>query len=150
MSPSAEIQLVAVVTAVACALPGVFLVLRRVAMLSDAIGHAILPGIVVAFLLMMNLVNIVALARGVFKISFLNGGPTELRIVMILVNTLVWALGNRTVEAAGHTWTAFDLFGLFAVPAFLSIFALSAVREGRLLARLDPPPAGRAGTNREA
>jgi len=49
--PQLEIQLIAVVTAVACALPGVFLVLRRVSMLSDAISHAILPGIVVAFFL---------------------------------------------------------------------------------------------------
>lgn len=46
-----EIQLVAVVVAVACALPGVFLVLRQMAMMSDAISHAILPGIVVGFLL---------------------------------------------------------------------------------------------------
>lgn len=46
-----EIQLVAMVVAVACALPGVFLVLRTMAMMSDAISHAILPGIVVAFFL---------------------------------------------------------------------------------------------------
>lgn len=51
MIPRLEIQLIAVVTAIACALPGVFLVLRRVSMLSDAISHAILPGIVVAFFL---------------------------------------------------------------------------------------------------
>lgn len=44
-----EIQLVAVVVAVACAIPGVFLVLRQMAMMSDAISHAILPGIVVGF-----------------------------------------------------------------------------------------------------
>jgi manganese/zinc/iron transport system permease protein len=50
-----EIQLIAVVTAAACALPGVFLVLRRVAMLSDAISHAILPGIVVAYFLTHDL-----------------------------------------------------------------------------------------------
>jgi manganese/zinc/iron transport system permease protein len=50
-----EIQLIAVVTAVACALPGAFLVLRRVSMLSDAISHAILPGIVVAFFLTEDL-----------------------------------------------------------------------------------------------
>ncbi len=50
-----EIQLIAVVTAVACALPGVFLVLRRVSMLSDAISHAILPGIVIAFFLTEDL-----------------------------------------------------------------------------------------------
>jgi len=45
--PQIEIQLVATVVAVACALPGAFLVLRRMGMMSDAISHAILPGIVV-------------------------------------------------------------------------------------------------------
>ena len=45
-----EIQLVAVVVAVACALPGVFLVLRRMALMSDAITHTVLLGIVLAFL----------------------------------------------------------------------------------------------------
>lgn len=50
-----EIQLVAVVVAAACVLPGVFLVLRRMAMMSDAISHAILPGIVVGFFLTEDL-----------------------------------------------------------------------------------------------
>jgi len=49
-STQMEIQLVASVVAAACALPGVFLVLRRMSLMSDAICHAILPGIVVAFL----------------------------------------------------------------------------------------------------
>lgn len=44
-----EIQILAVVVAVACALPGVFLVLRRLALMADAIGHAMLFGIVIAF-----------------------------------------------------------------------------------------------------
>ncbi len=44
-----EIQLIAAVVAAACALPGVFLILRRMAMMSDAISHAILLGIVLAF-----------------------------------------------------------------------------------------------------
>jgi manganese/zinc/iron transport system permease protein len=44
-----EIQLIAVVVAVACALPGVFLVLRRMALMSDAISHTVLLGIVLAF-----------------------------------------------------------------------------------------------------
>ncbi|WP_022836695.1 metal ABC transporter permease [Salisaeta longa] len=50
-----EIQLVAIVVAVACALPGVFLILRRMAMMSDAISHAILPGIVVGFFITESL-----------------------------------------------------------------------------------------------
>ena len=36
---------------VACALPGNFLVLRRQALIGDAISHVVLPGIVVAFLI---------------------------------------------------------------------------------------------------
>lgn len=50
-----DIQLVAAMTAAACALPGVFLVLRRMAMMSDAISHAILPGIVLVFFLTADL-----------------------------------------------------------------------------------------------
>ncbi len=50
-----EIQIIAVVVAAACALPGVFLVLRRMAMLSDAISHSILLGIVLAFFLTHDL-----------------------------------------------------------------------------------------------
>jgi manganese/zinc/iron transport system permease protein len=49
VSPDMEILAIAVVTAVAAALPGCFLVLRRMALVSDAISHAILPGIVLAF-----------------------------------------------------------------------------------------------------
>jgi manganese/zinc/iron transport system permease protein len=50
-----EIQLIAAVTAAACSLPGVFLVLRRMAMMSDAISHSILLGIVLAFFATENL-----------------------------------------------------------------------------------------------
>lgn len=50
-----DILLIAIVTAVACALPGVFLVLRRMTLMSDAISHAILPGIVLAFFLTHSL-----------------------------------------------------------------------------------------------
>lgn len=50
MSPFAEIQLVAALLAAACALPGVFLLLRGMSMMADAISHAVLLGIVLAFL----------------------------------------------------------------------------------------------------
>ena len=37
--------------AVACALPGCFLVLRKMSMMGDAISHAVLPGLAIAFLI---------------------------------------------------------------------------------------------------
>ena len=50
-----EIQLIASLVAIACAIPGTFLVLRKMAMISDAISHSILPGIVVGFFITQNL-----------------------------------------------------------------------------------------------
>ncbi|MCM4168037.1 hypothetical protein KCTC52924_01141 [Arenibacter antarcticus] len=54
-SAQIEIQLIACVVAVACAIPGTFLVLRKMAMISDAISHSILPGIVIGFFLTEDL-----------------------------------------------------------------------------------------------
>ena len=51
MSFIVAVMLLAVVTAVTCALPGVFLVLRGQSMLVDAMSHAVLPGIVVGTIL---------------------------------------------------------------------------------------------------
>ena len=48
-SAQIEIQLIASLVAIACAIPGVFLVLRKMALISDAISHAILPGVVIGF-----------------------------------------------------------------------------------------------------
>lgn len=50
-----EIQLIASLVAIACAIPGTFLVLRRMAMISDAISHSILPGLVIGFFITQDL-----------------------------------------------------------------------------------------------
>lgn len=54
-SSQLEIQLIASLVAMACAIPGTFLVLRKMAMISDAISHAILPGLVVGFFITQDL-----------------------------------------------------------------------------------------------
>lgn len=55
MSFALGAALLAVVTALACALPGVFIVLRRNSMLVDGISHAVFPGIVVGYALTSDL-----------------------------------------------------------------------------------------------
>lgn len=54
-NPQIEIQIIAAIVAMACAIPGVFLVLRKMALISDAISHAILPGIVIGFFVTQDL-----------------------------------------------------------------------------------------------
>jgi manganese/zinc/iron transport system permease protein len=68
-----EIQLIAATVALACALPGTFLVLRRMAMMSDAISHTVLLGIVLAFFVTRDLSSplliLGATAMGVLTVS---------------------------------------------------------------------------------
>lgn len=80
MSAGIEIQLIAVVVAVACSLPGVFLVLRKMSMMTDAITHTILLGIVIAFFITNSLTSpfliLGAALMGVFTVfltEILNG-----------------------------------------------------------------------------
>lgn len=73
MTASLEIQLIAVVVAAACALPGVFLVLRGMSMLADAISHTVLLGIVLVFFAVQDLQSpwllLGAAAVGVLTVS---------------------------------------------------------------------------------
>jgi manganese/zinc/iron transport system permease protein len=68
-----DILLVASVVALACALPGVFLILRRMAMMSDAISHSILLGIVLGFFVVRDLSSpflvLAAAAAGVLTVA---------------------------------------------------------------------------------
>ncbi len=69
-----DILLIAILTSSACALPGVFLVLRRMTLMSDAISHAILPGIVLAFFLTHSLSSplliLAAAGMGILTVVF--------------------------------------------------------------------------------
>ncbi|MDX1439709.1 MAG: metal ABC transporter permease [Rubricoccaceae bacterium] len=78
-----EIQFIAAVTAAACSLVGVFLVLRKMSLMSDAISHAILPGIVVGFFLTENLASplllVAAILTGVLTVGLIEAlGSTRL------------------------------------------------------------------------
>lgn len=50
-----QLLITALLTAAACALPGTFLVLRGTSFMSDALGHAILLGIVLSFFVIQQL-----------------------------------------------------------------------------------------------
>lgn len=76
MSADAWIILIGALTASSCALVGCFLVLQRLAMLGDAISHAVLPGIVLAFLLTGSR-NTLPMLIGAGALGILTAGLTE-------------------------------------------------------------------------
>lgn len=64
MSDDLVIVLTAGLTATACGLLGPFLVLRRAALMSDAVSHAVLPGIVATWLLLQTRAPLAVIAGG--------------------------------------------------------------------------------------
>lgn len=71
--------IIASLVAVSCTIPGTFLVLRGTSLMSDAIGHAILLGIVITFLITKQL-NPVSLFIGATTIGIITALCTELLI----------------------------------------------------------------------
>ncbi len=100
--------LAAVLATVACALLGNFLVLRRLSLMGDAISHAVLPGIVLAFLLTGSRatlpVVIGAAAAGVATAALIEMvcrlGRVETSAAMGVVFSILFALGVVLLEQA--------------------------------------------------
>jgi len=88
--------LIGCLAAVACALPGNFLVLRRQALIGDAISHVVLPGIVVAFIL-----------TGTITTWAMLGGAPVAALVAVAMIDVIRRWGRIEAGAAmGVTFTA--------------------------------------------
>ena len=95
----------------ACALPGTFLLLRRMSMMGDAISHAVLPGLAIAFLISGSRTNIwmflgAALAgvlTALFSQWITRFGKVERGAAMGIVFTTLFAIGLVLIrKAADH------------------------------------------------
>lgn len=92
---------VAGLCAAACALPGALLVLRRMSMMGDAISHAVLPGLAVAFLITQSRDPLTMLAGAVvvgiltaLLIQWIQAlGQTDPGASMGVVFTVLFAIG---------------------------------------------------------
>ncbi len=105
------IVLAGILCAVAASLPGNFLLLRRMSLLGDAISHAILPGLAVAFLIsesrssfpMFAGAVVVGILTALFTEWIRNFGDVDEGASMGVVFTTLFALGLvMIVQAADH------------------------------------------------
>jgi manganese/zinc/iron transport system permease protein len=105
------IVVVGILAAVACALLGNFLVLRKMSMMGDAISHAVLPGLAVAFLItgarasltMFIGAAVVGILTAVFTQWVSRFGKVDEGASMGIVFTTLFALGLLLiVQAADH------------------------------------------------
>jgi len=95
------IVLAGMLSAVSCALPGNYLVLRRQSLMGDAISHAVLPGLVIAFLLSASRAPlpmfigavIVGVLTAVFTQFITARGKVEEGAAMGVVFAILFAIG---------------------------------------------------------
>ena len=132
MSDSVVIVLTAGLVATAAGLLGPFLVLRRVALMSDAVSHAVLPGIVAVFLLFGTRAPLpVILGAAVFAILCVLGidalratGLVKSDAAIALVFPALFALGvlGVTKYASGvHLDLDSTIYGEIAFAPFQTI-----------------------------
>ena len=105
------IVVVGILAAVACALLGNFLVLRKMSMMGDAISHAVLPGLAIAFLItgarssltMFIGAAVVGILTAIFTQWVSRFGKVDEGASMGIVFTTLFALGLLLiVQAADH------------------------------------------------
>jgi phosphatidylglycerophosphate synthase len=77
----------------------------------------------IGYLLMSILVLILTAVTGEFRISYGKLGPTEVRLILILVNTLAFFTGNPTLPISGINITLFDVF-VIIIAFILYFFAI--------------------------
>ena len=92
----------------ACALPGTFLLLRRMSMMGDAISHAVLPGLAIAFLISGSRTNIwmflgaaiAGVLTALFSQWITRFGKVERGAAMGIVFTTLFAIGLVLIRTA--------------------------------------------------
>jgi archaetidylinositol phosphate synthase len=94
--------------------------------------------IVVAYLVLSINTYLETQALGVFSLGYGRLGPTEARVGLIVVNTLL-ALGLApAISVAGLDVTVLDVVGLGAAGAMLAALGVRAAKNLRELARQEP------------
>jgi len=100
--------------------------------LSPYVSFSVAAVALVGYLLMSTYVYLTTYVRGVFKLSYGRIGPTEVRVIIILFNVILFFAGAAPITVG--TLSVFDvLIGALAA-ALLIVFVVSTVKEARLLA----------------
>ncbi len=109
--------LIGTLAALACALPGNFLVLRRQSLVGDAISHVVLPGIVVAFLVTGQVsawpMMLGAAAAAVVSVALIEGirrlGRVDAGAAMGVTFTAMFAFGVLLLEQSDTSGVHLDV-----------------------------------------
>jgi len=90
----------------------------------------------ISYLLMSVLVYIRTYVEGVFKISYGKFGPTEVRLIVIIANTVIYFVGNPVITLWFGAISIYDLIAGIVAALLAVIFVFSTIKQARELAKL--------------
>lgn len=93
----------------------------------------------VAFLMLSMLSLLRANATNDFQMAYAKFGLTELRLAFVLLNALMFFIPPRPLFVSGIAWSYPNLLSIAWSVTMFVVFAISALRDIRRLAVLDPP-----------
>ena len=113
--------------------------------LSDLLNLYIAMAVLAVYLLLSISVYINAHLKGEFKLTYAGMGPTEFRLIMIMVNTLFiavaplreWSVAFQ-VASVGITFGAFDFIGLAILVVLVLIYLNNFKEDAKEYAEIDP------------
>jgi phosphatidylglycerophosphate synthase len=91
----------------------------------------------IGYLMLSVLVYIRTCVKGEFVISYQGLGPTEVRVIAIIANTLIFLLGNPLFTIAKVTLTVYDWLVIVVIGLLAIIFVVSAFNQARVLSKAD-------------
>jgi phosphatidylglycerophosphate synthase len=109
--------------------------------LSPYINFAVAMLILAGYLLLSVLTYINTYLKGEFKITYNKLGPTEFRLLVILINTLFiyYPTGTRNFVLDGVALSLFDIIGIVIAFILFIIYLVNFLIDKNKYAKIDPP-----------
>jgi len=90
----------------------------------------------IGYLLMSVLIYIRTYVYGVFQISYGKFGPTEVRVILILLNVVMYFLGTPEVELPLGLGTVYDIPIVLVAVVLVMLFTAGSIRDAVELAKV--------------
>lgn len=103
--------------------------------LSPYVDFRIAMVALVGYLLLGNLVYILTYVRNEFRISYAGLSPTEVRLILIVTNALVFFFGNPKIQTRFGLFSVYDFVIIALIMLLFSIYVVMTYVNARQIAK---------------
>ncbi|MGW8318466.1 MAG: CDP-alcohol phosphatidyltransferase family protein [Candidatus Promineifilaceae bacterium] len=104
--------------------------------LSPYLSFGVASVALVGYLLMSIYVYVDTYVTGQFKISYGKFGPTEMRLIAVIANIVMYFAGFPIIETSYGSIPVYDIFGAFIATALIGLFVASISKRALVLRRI--------------